>query len=233
MVRINLKAKEKDSKKIPICCSVCHIDKKITYGRFRRIDKNKFRCLSCVAKQNPLKYKFKKGHTSWLKGTKGLVKPNKGQIKKGSIPWNKGKNWSREVIEKLKISHLGKPHILSSEGKKSFNEKMKGEKSPCWKGGISRDTHSLARPEYKEWRTKVFTRDNFKCRIANENCKGQLQAHHILRWADFPELRYEVNNGIALCVAHHPRARAEEKRLIPTFKELISMSVSKEQHSFI
>ena len=44
---------------------------------------------------------FKKGHKSWLKGTKGLVKSNKGSFKKGNklseetkakmkgrIPWN-------------------------------------------------------------------------------------------------------------------------------------------------
>ena len=61
----------------------------------------------------------------------------------------------------------------------------------------------------------------------NHNCKGRIIAHHILGWTKFKELRYEVNNGIILCLAHHPRKRAEEKQLIPTFKELVL--ASKEQ----
>ena len=93
------------------------------------------------------------------------------------------------------------------------------------KGGISnRDIHSLNNPRYRNWRMEVFARDNFKCRIADENCNGMLQAHHILRWSEYPELRYQPNNGIALCQAHHPRKRAEEKRLEPLFRELVSVS---------
>jgi len=74
------------------------------------------------------------------------------------------------------------------------------------------------------WRKQIFQRDSFKCKIDNSDCKGQLEAHHILSWREFPELRFDINNGITLCHAHHPRKRAEEKRSIPTFKELVSVS---------
>ena len=60
--------------------------------------------------------------------------------------------------------------------------------------------------------------------MQNIDCNGRIEAHHILPWRNFVELRYDVNNGITLCLAHHPRARAEEKRLIPTFQELVSVS---------
>jgi len=56
----------------------------------------------------------------------------------------------------------------------------------------------------------------------NENCKGQLQAHHILRWADYPKLRYEINNGITLCIAHHPRKRKDEAELSLYFQKLVA-----------
>lgn len=79
-------------------------------------------------------------------------------------------------------------------------------------------------PEYKQWRMKVWIRDNFKCRIANQDCDGRIEAHHILGWSEYVELRYEVNNGITLCHAHHPKRRAEEKRLVPEFQELVSAS---------
>lgn len=78
-------------------------------------------------------------------------------------------------------------------------------------------------PEYKQWRTAVWLRDNFTCKIANPDCKGRIEAHHILGWSSHPELRYQTNNGITLCHAHHPRKRAEEKRLAPAFQALVSV----------
>jgi 5-methylcytosine-specific restriction endonuclease McrA len=73
-----------------------------------------------------------------------------------------------------------------------------------------------------EWRDSVFKRDNYKCKICNKT--GRLEAHHILQWRYYPELRFDVNNGITLCHACHPRKEAEEKRLIPIFQELVSVS---------
>ncbi len=74
---------------------------------------------------------------------------------------------------------------------------------------------------YKEWRKKIWLRDGYKCKIANPDCKGRIEAHHILGWKDYPELRYEVNNGITLCHFHHPRKRKDEMRLSPYFQELV------------
>jgi hypothetical protein len=72
-----------------------------------------------------------------------------------------------------------------------------------------------------EWAVAVKNRDGWKCKISDNNCFGRLESHHILRWKDYPELRYEVNNGITLCQFHHPRKIKDEMNLIPTFKELI------------
>lgn len=77
---------------------------------------------------------------------------------------------------------------------------------------------------YTYWRKQIWLRDNFTCKIANPDCLGKIEAHHILGWSEHPELRYQLNNGITLCHAHHPRKRAEEKRLIPTFQGLVSVS---------
>lgn len=54
-------------------------------------------------------------------------------------------------------------------------------------------------PRYEAWRASVFKRDKFKCQLPNCQCKkGRIQAHHIKRYADFPMLRYSVDNGITL-----------------------------------
>ncbi len=58
-------------------------------------------------------------------------------------------------------------------------------------------------------------------RMSNQDCDERMEAHHILGWVSYPELRYEINNGITLCHAHHPRKRALEKELAPIFQELV------------
>lgn len=69
--------------------------------------------------------------------------------------------------------------------------------------------------EYREWRAKVFERDNFTCKICGQ-VGGDLNAHHIKTFKDYPALRFTVSNGITLCEkCHrevHKRMRARKKR---------------------
>jgi hypothetical protein len=39
---------------------------------------------------------------------------------------------------------------------------------------------------------------------------------------EFPELRYEVNNGITLCQHHHPRKKEDVAKLSPYFQNLVA-----------
>jgi len=75
---------------------------------------------------------------------------------------------------------------------------------------------------HKEWRILVYKRDGYKCRICSSG--SRIEAHHILRWAEYPELRYQVNNGITLCHDHHPQGAVKEKRLRPYLMRLVSVS---------
>lgn len=75
--------------------------------------------------------------------------------------------------------------------------------------------------ENKYWKLAVLERDNRRCRMSNGDCSVKLEVHHILRYSEFPELRYDINNGITLCSFHHPRKKVEEKRLEATFKSFI------------
>lgn len=72
-----------------------------------------------------------------------------------------------------------------------------------WKGGIT-DKRQLERgaPEMKRWSRLVLERDWFACQDCGQETHN-VQAHHIRSWAEYPELRYEVNNGITLCVECH------------------------------
>jgi hypothetical protein len=145
----------------------------------------------------------------------------------------KGVKHTKETKRKWSEMRKGKrPYIATEATREKMSKSRKGKRTgsehPGWKGGISKDVHSVNEPKYRGWRLKVFSRDSFKCRLSNNDCDGTIQAHHILKWADYPKLRYNVNNGITLCLVHHPRRWAEEKRLIPLFQVLVS--VSKEKH---
>ena len=133
----------------------------------------------------------------------------------------------KNVGIKGKPSHnKGKTGLFkhSEKSKKDISKRMKGENHPCW----IKDRTKIKRqdrkdnPLYKQWRLEVYKRDRYKCKIDNKNCKGRIEAHHILPWRDYKKLRYELINGITLCRAHHPRKRAEEKRAVSKFKKLLS-----------
>lgn len=135
------------------------------------------------------------------------------EAKKGKPSWNKG----------LKGFRAGKNHQW-------YGINRSGENSPVWIKDRSKlkksdnDEKDRRSSAYVTWRRNVWLRDNFTCKIANPDCDGRIEAHHILSYRDYPELRYQLNNGITLCHAHHPRKRAEEKRLSPYFQELVSVS---------
>lgn len=83
------------------------------------------------------------------------------------------------------------------------SERMKGENCPFWRGGVRADNKALRETlDYKRWREKVFKRDDYTCQKCN--CRGgDLQAHHILPFSDYEELRCEISNGITLCKKCH------------------------------
>jgi endogenous inhibitor of DNA gyrase (YacG/DUF329 family) len=112
---------------------------------------------------------------------KGNSPVTSGAFKKGQTPWNKGKIYKA---------------IL-------------GENHPNWKGGVS-DTNKIIRHsiEYNIWRKAVYARDNWTC----QHCKVKQRlpvAHHIKTFKDYPELRFDVDNGLTLCRSCHKKVHAE------------------------
>jgi len=145
------------------------------------------------------------GREPWNKGTKGVM-----------IAWNKGVPMSEKTKEKISISRIGK-YMGEEHWKwiKNRNELKRAEAS-----------EERRSPAYKYWRKQVYERDGHKCKINNNDCSGRIEAHHILGFAQYPELRYEVNNGITLCHFHHPKKRKEEEELVSFFINLLKLDRS-------
>jgi hypothetical protein len=132
----------------------------------------------------------KRGSIPWNKGLKGKqIAWNKG-IKTGLTPWNKGKKGLREAWNK------GKRNV-------EMSLRQIGKNNPCWKGGIAPENKKIRTSiEYRLWRETVFARDNWTCQ--KTMIKGEkLHPHHIHNFADFPELRFAIVNGITLSEKSH------------------------------
>ena len=94
-----------------------------------------------------------------------------------------------------------------------INSQRSGINSSTWKGGhrhwspgrFGRDKDGLS---WKAQRLQAWERDNYTCQECGS--KRNLQAHHIRQVALYPDLVYELSNGITLCKTCHreiPTAR--------------------------
>lgn len=135
---------------------------------------------------------------NYAKSQIGQKRPGKGGRPKGGIAWNKGMVGYNSASKN--------PRWVSDRTKlKRYSDENKNRRSPA----------------YRDWRTRVWKRDGYKCRISNDSCDGRIEAHHILGYTDHPELRYEINNGITLCHFHHPRKKEDEITMIPVFRKIL------------
>ena len=65
----------------------------------------------------------------------------------------------------------------------------------------------------------MFARDGYTCQACEK--KGiRVEAHHIKEQSNYPELRFDVNNGITLCRDCHKKtdnygSKAKLKNIVP------------------
>lgn len=112
------------------------------------------------------------------------------------------------------------PKKVTEETRKKISDGHKGSLNHNWKGGVTPLRVSAWKSsEYKLWRNQIFERDNYKCQECNI-VGGTLNAHHILSWRNYPELRYKLDNGVTLCLSCHKKTesylRRPKKQLVLT-----------------
>jgi len=84
----------------------------------------------------------------------------------------------------------------------------------CYRGPITKRWNSeltdefrkegrTINPEYSVWRLSVFERDKYTCKKCGDNKGGNLIAHHLYSFKDYPILRTILSNGITLCESCH------------------------------
>lgn len=161
---------------------------------YRTTESYELASVKITASPNSARTRFKPG-SSGFTGTHSeetREKIREARARQGSNVWNKGT---------CESGMKGKHHSLESRRKSS--ESQSGDKNHNWLGGLTAINHALRRTlEAKLWRGAVFKRDNYTCVICSSyGC--ELNADHIKKWADYPELRFDLSNGRTLCVPCH------------------------------
>ena len=168
--------------------------------------------------------RFKKGHKGYFLGKK---RPNlhSDEAKEKISVGNKGKKMSEKARKKISIAMTGRE--VSDETKKKIGNYRKGKPSPAkgkkwskearirfsksqsgengnnWKGGLKPVNKRIrAGIEFRLWREAVFARDNWTCQVSGVR-GGKLVPHHLQNFAEYPELRFAIDNGVTLSKEEH------------------------------
>ncbi len=134
---------------------------------------------------------------------------------------------SAETNELNRIRHTGL--TPSEEAKEKNRISHIGEKNHAWRGGISPLYESVrSTSKYLDWRDAVYKRDNYTDVITGEKGNGNLNAHHIVPFAEIMRKNnittleeafacaelWDVNNGITMIdknhIAYHARTNTPE-----------------------
>ena len=115
------------------------------------------------------------------------------------------KKMSKGIKENLPRTVFKKGQIPYNKNKEcpEISERQKGRNNPNWRGGATPKNKKIRQGiEMNLWRESVFARDNWTCQKCGER-GGKLRSHHIRNFAQFPELRTSIENGITFCDKCH------------------------------
>jgi hypothetical protein len=152
------------------------------------------------------------------KGNK-LGKFNKGKPHKPQQGFQKGNNlWNNPNAEKTRFK---KGQIMPFEIRQKIAKAISGEKHYLWNGGKNLKHRIRGCFKYRQWRSDIFTRDDFTCQICDKR-GGYLEADHnpklfseIIKEYKITTLEqsleceelWNINNGRTLCRKCHDKTK--------------------------
>ena len=126
--------------------------------------------------------------------------------------------YSKEITQTIRI-----PKLIEK------NKKSIGENHPNWDPTKSNKERYIQRKfETTTLRNKTFERDKYTCQCCNKT-NTVLNAHHILPFSKYLELRFDINNLITLCKLCHTSYHSKYKKDI----NLETLNKFKKEVSFV
>lgn len=134
---------------------------------------------------------------------------------KGKSVWNSGlngENYSKHYKNGHPRGMIGKENKWGHHSERSkikISAYQQGIDIEDWNGyKQSLNRYLKGTAMYQIWRNAVFLKDNFTCKNPNcEFCKNKmgvyLHAHHKKPIKFFPELAFNIDNGITYCMEFH------------------------------
>ena len=200
-------------------------------------------------KRGPLSEEWKRKISEGNKG-KIVSAESRKKMSKSQIGLRKGILLSENHKKNIKLGTLKRKqkygYINSPQARKKISESKKGEKSHFWKGGVAELNDRIRHnPKNKEWRFKVYKRDNFTCQLCGKKAKWdkkrkeefKLNAHHIKKFSVIikenniksiddaiacKEL-WDINKGITLCKKCHYKIRGKEQKYASLFQKIVNL----------
>lgn len=110
--------------------------------------------------------------------------------------------WSAHLLRNHTLSCGCLMKERSSIAAKINIARKKKENHPRWISTLSNKERDRRRDtRHKEWSAAVLKRASYKCEICLS--KGELHAHHLDGYREFPSKRYDLENGVCLCKNCH------------------------------
>lgn len=133
-------------------------------------------------------------------------------------PWTGKKR--PDISERARDRMLGKE--LSSNTKQKLSEAHSKEKHWNWQGGVTKENKRIRNSaKWKEWRKKVFERDNHTCQECGK-VGGYLEPHHIFPIRSDKENLFNTNNGITLCRPCHQKTIWKESNYQEKYYKIVA-----------
>ena len=211
--------KPKSHKRICCTCDGCDRVRWIGFYQYKDL------CAGCCKiglKRSEETCKFISDNHADFKGELNPMfeKHHSNKSKKKISKMLEGKKFTVEHKEKIREKLTGLER--SDEQKENYRNCKLGNKNPNYNPNLTNKDRIDRRcvKGYSEWREEVFKKDNFICRQCGTN--KRLQAHHIYMWAKYPELRFNIENGITLCKDCHKQVRGYEDKYIDMFEMMVN-----------
>ena len=168
-------------------CEICGIVKRIQYKHYRLV--------------------FDKRQTYCCGDCNRKVATPKIMLEKHGVENAFSLDSSKQKSKETMIKKYGVPYNMQREEMKQ--EFLVGDKNNFWVDGRNRNSLDRNNSQLKTWRKQVWARDDYTCIMCKhrdfQNKGKSINAHHFEGYLESDELRYNVSNGITLCLKCHIR----------------------------